>query len=115
MVLVSVLLVGSAVAELAFVPANVLVPIMYPAVVAACLWTRNIRVLWGTVLLAVLMMVAAVMVWLLYWSASLMLRHLLPAMARVRVRVVAWARTDATRLHRWTLALLDPRSLIRED
>jgi len=55
MVLVSILLVGAAIAELAFIPANVLVPIIYPAVVAACLWTRNIRILWGTVLLSVLM------------------------------------------------------------
>jgi PAS domain S-box-containing protein len=54
-VLVFVLLLSAAIAEIAFTPANVLVPIIYPAVIAACLWTRDVRILWGTVLISIVM------------------------------------------------------------
>ncbi len=59
--------------------------------------------------LAVMMVLAAVMVWLLWWSASLMLTHLPPLIARTRTRTVAWAHTGSTALHRAALALFDPQ------
>ncbi|MDB5387209.1 MAG: hypothetical protein JWM11_2855, partial [Planctomycetaceae bacterium] len=32
--------------DLVFVPANIVLPILYPVAVAACLWTRSIRYVW---------------------------------------------------------------------
>jgi undecaprenyl-diphosphatase len=59
--------------------------------------------------LAVVMVLLAVLAWLLWWSASLLLTHMPPAMARARTRVVAWAHTGSTALHRAVLALFDPQ------
>lgn len=35
-----------------FVPANVVVPILYPVAIAACLWTRSLSFLWSTAVVA---------------------------------------------------------------
>ncbi len=59
--------------------------------------------------LAVLMVLAAVLLWLLWWSAHLLLTRLPPAGARLRTRLVAWAHTGSTAVHRAVLALFDPQ------
>lgn len=59
--------------------------------------------------LAVLMLLVAVLVWLLWWSAGLVLQYLPAALARARTRIVAWAHTGATKVHRAALLLLDPQ------
>ncbi len=59
--------------------------------------------------LAVLMVLAAVLVWLLWWSANLALTRLPLAATRTRTRVVAWAHNGSTALHRAALALFDPQ------
>jgi hypothetical protein len=47
------MLAAAGILEFFFVPANVVLSIIYPAAVAACLWSRNVRFLWFTTLFAV--------------------------------------------------------------
>lgn len=59
--------------------------------------------------LAVLMVLAMALLWLLWSGARLVHAHLPPAYARARTQLVAWARKGSTWLHRLALALFDPQ------
>ena len=55
--IVVAMLVAAGIAEIVFIPQNVVIPILYPAAVAACLWSRNLRFLWTTVSVSILLAV----------------------------------------------------------
>jgi len=49
------LLLGAGAIEFALVPSNVVMPILYPAAVATCMWTQSTRTLWITAIVAAVM------------------------------------------------------------
>lgn len=51
--MVNAMLLLAGIAEFAYVPSNVVVSIIYPAAVAACLWAGSLRFLWITTLVAI--------------------------------------------------------------
>ena len=54
-IIVNLMLLVAAIAEFAYVPSNVVVSVVYPAAVAACLWAGSLRFLWFTAVLAVML------------------------------------------------------------
>lgn len=54
-IIVNMMLLLAGVAEFAYVPANIVVSVVYPAAVAACLWAGSLRFLWCTAVLAVIL------------------------------------------------------------
>lgn len=48
-------LVITTIVDFMYVPANIIIPVLYPIAIAACLWTRSIQFLWGIAVAATLL------------------------------------------------------------